>query len=319
MTSRLTVVTGPPGVDIGPVAARLGRGLDDGFAIRVVRSDADSAPHTSPDPHHRHVGDPRIAQAPGSIGAVRLSVLPSAWQDPQTNLGVVWTGVPDLGLVEDIRTLDALGLNPAHRVTVQHGNPWRRWPLSIPEPVEVGNVGVQARDAVLRAGGRVLVEAGDGQTFLQALTTVGIPPWASWIGHLDRWIVIDAADGSDDLVGDPATLAAVLPGAVQRHVEQLDGSSGAYGGIGGMPTLKVALMNAQLLIPGIAAHDYNVATSDGDEPSEEARAALCTLLDAVADRTGVEVHLIGTGRIDGTGVWSWIDSGEHGNEDTWGL
>jgi hypothetical protein len=298
MTSRLTVVTGPPGVDIGPAVAKLGTGLDDGFAVRVVRSDAPDTPHTSPDPFHaRPVADDRVAQGPSRIGAVRLSVLPSAWQDPQTNLGVVWTGELDLGLTEDLHTLESLGLNPAHRVTVQLGGQLRQqpWRVSIPAPVEVGNVGVQARDAVLRAGGRVLVEAGDGQTFLQALATVGIAPWAKWIDHLDRWIVLDVLDGMT--ARDVVTI-------VGAAVDEFDGSSGAYSGIGSMSTLRVALMRAQHLIPGLAGRDYNVAADSGDAPYMDDGLALADLLDVVADRTGVEVHLLGTG------VWTWIESGD---------
>lgn len=322
MTSRLTVITGPRGADIGPVAAKLGRGLDDGFAIRVVRSNVTGdTPHTSPDPFHRHTLDEATGcrgtgDDPCSMNFVKLSVLPSAWQDPQTNLGVVYDAQPDTGLEGDVHTLDALGLNPAHRVTVQCADR-HRLDSSIPAPVEVGNVGVQARDAVLRAGGRVQIEAGDGQTFLQALATVGLPPWASWIGHLDRWIVLDVDLMSVNLRGTPQEHGTTVSGVVQRVVEQLDGSSGAYHNgqyLGGV-TLRVALMNAQLLIPGIAAHDYNVATGEGDIIGEgtegEAVGALTKLLDAVTDKTGVEIHLMGTGRIEGTGVWSWIESGEH--------
>lgn len=323
MNSRLTVVTGPPGVDIGPAVAKLGAGLDDGFAIRVVRSDNHDTPHTSPDPLHRS-RDPRVdertAEHPDDLwvspGAVRLSVLPSAWQDPQTNLGVVYNAQPDRGLVEDIETLNALGLDPSHRLTVQSniGSV-----ANVRPPVEVGDVGVHARDAVLRAGGRVLIETGDGQTFLQALATVGIPPWAEWIGHLDRWIVLDVWHEADRLGCLPERLTESLPGLVQQAVEQLDGSSGAYGNTGQPPTLRVALMNTQLLIPGIAAHDYNVAADTGDAPHLDDGLALADFLDTVAERAGVEVHLIGTGRVEGTGVWTWIESGEYGNEDIWGL
>lgn len=304
MNSRLTVITGPEGVDIGPVAAHLGRGLDDGFAIRVVRSGRYGLidrPHTSPDPYHRH-----------TLNFVRLSVLPSAWQNPDTNLGVVFDPAPCRDLKDDIEILNILGLNPAHRLTIQSTAGSVAW---VTAPVEVGNVGVQARDSVLRAGGRVQVEAGDGQTFMQALTTVGIPPWASWIGHLDRWIVLDAALSSEGLTRNPEFLATMLPGAIQHVIEQLDGSSGTYGGFNPAgpdgPTLRVALLNGQLLVPDLAGHDYNIATDGGVAPPMHAGLALADLLDAVADRTGVEVHLIGTGRVEGTGAWSWIESGEH--------
>lgn len=304
MESRLTVVTGPPGVDIGPAVAKLGAGLDDGMAVRVVRSNVTrDTPHTSPDPYHREEA------RPGSIGAVRLSVLPSAWQDPQTNLGVVYDAQPDYGLTEDVETLATLGLNPSHRLTVQSNI---ESIIHVRPPIEAGNVGVQARDAVLRAGGRVLIEAGDGQTFLQALATVGISPWADWIGHLDRWIVLDMLDEAERHGARTGNLTRDLPGIVSQAVDELDGSSGAYHSgqhLGGV-TLRVALMNAQLAIPGLAGHDYNVATGEGDIIGEEAVDQLVKLLDTIADRTDVEVHFLGTGRIAGTGVWSWIDSGE---------
>jgi hypothetical protein len=302
MNSRLTVVTGPPGVDIGPATAKLGIGLNDGLAIRVVRSGRYGLidhPHTSPDPHHTIERD-----GLGRIGAVRLDVLPSAWQDPQTNLAVVFDGAPVRNLADDLHVLDALGLNPAHRLTIDSTAKSVAW---VTPPVEVGDVGVHARDAVLRAGGRVLVEAGDGQTFLQALATVGIPPWAEWIDHLDRWLVLDVRHGMtlDDVVA-----------AIGAAVNEFDGSSGTYGehrsgstGPDG-PTLRVALMNTQFVIPGLAGHDYNTATDVGDPIDMLPAGRLAHLLDAVAERTGVQVHLVGTGRVDGTGVWSWIESGE---------
>jgi hypothetical protein len=316
MTSRLTVITGPVGVDIGPVAAHLGRDLDDGLAIRVVTPA--TQPHTSPDPFHSPIGHARTGPGPRGCGAVRLDCLPSAWQDPQTNLGVVYPGYPDLNLHEGLHTLDALGLNPAHRLTVQHGT-GREHPVSIPHPVEVGNLGVIARDSVLRAGGRVQVEAGDGQTFLSALATVGIPPWAEWIGHLDRWIVLDVAAIPGDRHADQLLTRTIQ--AIRDTVNALDGSSGAYtwGGHAPGPTLRVALFNGQMIVAGTAGHEYNAATGDGDEISERAATLVVKVLDAVADATGVEVHLFGTGHVDGTGMWSWIDSGERGNDDTWGL
>lgn len=306
MPSRLTVITGPEGVDIGPVAAHLGRHLDDGLAIRVINYSAMS--HTSPDPYHGQTGSTRFDERPLTVGAVRLRVLPSAWQDPQTNLGVVYDGPANEDLTEDLHTMDALGLNPAHRVTVQH-RPDGVSPMSILDPVEVGNLGIIARDSVLRAGGRVQIEAGDGRTLLSALATVGIPPWAEWIDHLDRWIVLDGMDmtfANTALKGVDALTASV------RHaVDQLDGSSGAYGMQGDTQTLRVALLNAQMLIPGIAAHDYNARTDEGDTLTDEDGETLAQMLDRVTDTTGVEIHLIGTGRVAGTGVWSWIYSDEN--------
>ena len=301
MTSRLTIITGPVGVDIGPVAALLGRQLADGLAIRVVHSDVkELTPHTSPDPFHRITGD-----ATHHAGAVRLEVLPSAWQDPDTNLGVCYTGHADEGLTEDLHTMDALGLNPAHRVTVQH-RPAGVSPMSILDPVDIGNLGVIARDSVLRTGGRVQIEAGDGQTFLSALSVVGIPPWADWIGHLDRWIVLDANTHND-------TAGTLI--AIRDAVNDLDGSSGTYSNPHplaeqGRDTLRIALFNGQVLIPGLAGCDYNVATDKGDTLPGDIVDQFVALLDRIASATGVEAHLIGTGRLAGTGASSWIDSGD---------
>lgn len=180
--SRLSVITGPRGVDIGHAVATIGRRIDDGLAVRVVDSDRDASHRTSPDPFH------------GPDTKVRLAYLPSAWQDPQTNLGVVFTGRPQ-PLADDIHTMASLGLNPSHRLTVQSlGPPHLGRGYVYPLPIEVGNVGVHARDAVLRAGGHVLIEAGDGMTHLEALASLGLAPWAPWIGMMDLWTVFDVRD-----------------------------------------------------------------------------------------------------------------------------
>ncbi len=237
--SRLTLVTGPAGpspgggpyADVGPVCAILGATLDDGLAVRVVQSDPGLvSAHRSPDPHHRHTLDPDagcqgVADDNCHTSAVILEVLPSAWQNPDTNLAAVYTGTPDLGVTQDLHTLDALGLNPAHRLTVQHGGRHRPlgggrpFPTSIPEPVEVGNVGEIARDSVLRAGGHVLVEAGDGITALTALALLNLPPWAEWIGQLHLWVTADVshwqpgADPRDIAAGVAQTVHSLIGGA----------------------------------------------------------------------------------------------------------
>jgi hypothetical protein len=181
MASRLTVVTGPAGVDIGPATAAIGAGVGDGLAVRVIDDYWGGTPHTSPDPFH-FVGE--------KPGAVRLRHLPSAWQNPDTNLGVVFTQGP-MSFTDDLHTMDALGLDPSHRLTVQSlTHPLNR-AFTYPLPIEPGDVGVHARDAVLRAGGHVLIEAGSGMSHLDAITALRLPPWAPWIGRIDLWTVFD--------------------------------------------------------------------------------------------------------------------------------
>lgn len=193
MPSQLIVVTGPEGVDIGRAVAEIGSRVDDGFAVRVVDSTRDSVAHTSPDPYHRVLtADPAVAQGPAQPGAVRLRCLPSAWQDPQTNLGVVFTRAA-LPLGDDIYTLAALGLDPSHRVTVDTRGGHLIRGFTYPLPIEPGNVGVQVRDAVLRAGGSAIVEAGDGMSHLEALAALRLAPWSPWIDELHLWTVFDVA------------------------------------------------------------------------------------------------------------------------------
>lgn len=216
MTSRLTVITGPAGVDLGAAVAYIGRDVADGMAVRVVDTTRDSVAHTSPDPFHRR-RDPAVDH-PGNrwiTGRVRLRYLPSAWQDPQTNLAVVFTSRAR-PLANDIYTMASLGLNPSHRLTVQAPHLLKRG-FEYPLPVEPGDVGVQARDSVLRTGGHVVVEAGDGMTHIEALAALRLPPWASWIGALDLWTVLEATS-VERAVEDLATLGVGAPGIVSPPV-----------------------------------------------------------------------------------------------------
>ena len=232
MTSRLTVITGATGVDIGPAVAQLAKGVDDGMAIRIVDSTRERVAHTSPDPYHGGT----------AFSTVRLRYLPSAWQDPQTNLGVVFTAAA-LPLGDDLHTLSALGLDPSHRLTVQARRHALTRGFSYPLPIEPGDVGAQARDSVLRAGGRVVVEAGAGMTFLDALTALNLPPWAPWIGHLDLWTVIDASAALQALApGEHLDLPAVAREAVDR--------AGGPATAGDTTTVRVAVTEAQMLNSG---------------------------------------------------------------------
>lgn len=198
--ATVTVVTGPLGVDIGPAAAWLARSLGDGLAVRTVQPGT-LRRRTSPVP-------PNMRSLRNlTVDTVDLHAVPSAWQNPDTNLGVAVgtigrsvAGYVDTldGIRDDLLNFERLGLNPAYRLTVQGVSPAHHiWP-----GVEYGDLATIARDSVLRAsaGGsrHVLIEAGDGQTFLDAVNTVGLQPWAC-IDHLDLQFVVDAGAGADVL------------------------------------------------------------------------------------------------------------------------
>lgn len=246
MASRLTVVTGASGIDIGPAVAQLGVDVADGMAVRIIDSTRHRVPHTSPDPYHRRRDETVsevTAEHPDDLwttGQVRLRYLPSAWQDPQTNLGIVFPhAARPIG--DDLHTMSALGLDPSHRLTVQGKlhtlSPGHTYPL----PIEPGDVGVQARD-VLRTGGRVIVEAGAGMTFLDALAALNLSPWAPWIDDLDLWAVIDASAALQALApGEPLDLPAAAREAVDRAGGPADARS--------TTTVRVAVVEGQMLIP----------------------------------------------------------------------
>ncbi len=238
MTAHLDIVTGPPGVDIGEAVAAIGGAIDDGLAIRVVNSVAPGDGHTSPDPFH------------GADATVRLRYLPSAWQDPQTNLGVLFTGPARVALTDDIHTMAALGLDPSHRLTVQSLAGALRYGYTYPTPIEVGNLGVHARDAVLRAGGRVLVEAGNGMTHLEAIAALRLPPWAPGIDQLTLWNVLDVRQMPE--VHTPA--GGVDAYRVARQV--IDGLT-ALGGTVALDSVNVHANTVLLGLPG-GQDDFDV-------------------------------------------------------------
>lgn len=290
--ATLTVVTGSAGTDLGPVAAYLGRDLGDGLAVRTVVSERTdvATPHSSPNPHPYGPGG--LALPP----VVHLDVLPSAWQDPHTNLGVVYTGAIDSTLRNDVYSMAQLGLDPSHRLTVQHqGVPRGVVGTFVPVPIEVGDVGQQARDAVLRgaAGGsrHVLVEAGDGQTFLDALHTLGLPPWSPHIDELALWLVLDAArlvsgaSGLIDISGMAAAAVAAQGGGTNGRRER-------------MPVLHLALLNAQILVPALAGVDsaaFNITPAEGGTVGEDVADAVGAAIFAIEQRAGASVGLLGTG------------------------
>lgn len=302
--ARLTVVTGPAGVDIGPVAAHLGRDLGDGLAIRTVVSGRPPYPHTSPDPHHRHTLDGTTGcrgtgDDPCMTNRVRLLVLPSAWQNPDTNLGVAYTGIP-VRLPTDLGTLDALGLHPGHRVTVQHDMHWLNGDQgAVPAPIEVGNLAEHARDSIWRgardehSSRHVLVEAGDGQTFLDALHTAGIPPWTPYVEHIELWMVLDARTDWPAEVGDGAVELATdrLTARIGGEVFRNGGGPVDKHGI----TMRVAVLNVDRLVPGLAGKttaglaertgpDHAAITADDQAVDQLAR-----LLVTISNTTGASI------------------------------
>ena len=320
----LAVITGPAGVDIGPAAAYLGRDLGDGLAVRTVVSHAlgnlatyhplHGSPIPDYVPAHLHAldehGEPvHTGIAPGRI---ELYNLPSAWQHPDTNLGVAYSGLAGYHLTVDLDRLDQLGMHPAHRVTVQRRDTdptiFKPDLGNIPEPVELGDLAAHARDSVLRAGGRVLIEAGDGQTFADALHIVGIPPWASYIRQLDLYVVVDAAavlSGSPIAAPaaggiDPAHTAALVA-AVGQEVRRNGGPVVDEAPLS-MPTV---IMGLDRLIPGLRGIYGRI---DDDTPTIDMadRETLGSLLDVIDAQYGTWALLLGTG-IDARGRHTFID------------
>lgn len=278
--ATVTVVTGPDGHDIGPAVAHLGRNLGDGLTVRIEPR----ATHTSP--------------VPGAW-TVQLDVLPSAWQNPDTNLGVIRR--PRRGdpfnwhdaIRGDLRQLDQLGLHPGHRLTIE-GLDGLRCPPGC-EPCEPGGLAVAARDSVLRGAGprQVLLEAGDGQTFLDAMATLGLPPWSPHIERLELWLVIDVtwlavtpdhgtvAESVATLVADEVTRQGSVPTAVDR-----------------VTSLRLALLGFDDLLPELAGVDTAGLArdpADGGAVTHEVGDRLGGLLILIEDRAGAPVSLLGTG------------------------
>lgn len=320
--ATVTVVTGPTGHDIGPFTAwkaatdRIG----DGLAVRVHPARnvwEPSAPtHLSPTPPGSCWQAPAVGAGSGEpVTQMPLHCLPSAWQDPQTNLGVAFAGAVDTGFNTDLFVLDRLGLAPHHRVTVQLGRPGRDGDgrEMVPEPVELGNLAVQARDAVLRSspasGSRyVLVEAGDGQTFLDALATLGLPPWDPAIDRLVLWLVLDVMH----MVGTTFTAAEDRIRFTAEHAAAEAARQGGGRMAGALhAAMRIALVNVQAIVPGMAGlgeHETRVAEHLGGAP-EQVVAQLGQALDTIEARTGVAVGAIHTGDIGMTTLGQWISLG----------
>lgn len=309
-TPTVIAVTGPAGHDIGPTAAHLGRNLGDGLAVRIVPHDRHTlAPHTSPNPYAGQV----VAGVGAHPAVVGLECLPSAWQDPHTNLGVVYAtggrdggGEPGDELPNDLATLDRLGLNPAHRVTVDA--PGLRYAAQVPPPVEVTEeprgLAVIARDSVLRGAGEhrtVLLEAGDGMPFLDAFHAFGLPPWSTHIGLLELWVALDVARVGGQYPG--GMMASRLADTARVEVARQGGGHNRDGNQ--LPSMFVALRNLQLIIPelaGIGTARFN----DTTVVSEEIVDRLATFTNVVELRAGALVGAVSTGP-DGSGHEQWIN------------
>jgi hypothetical protein len=308
--ATLTVVTGPPGADIGPFTAWLGRDLADGLAIRTVDT-AHGAQRVGYGLHTSPPGVPVRDRSTGDqIRALALSAVPSAHQDPQTNLGVAFSGQIDRRLAHDLEGLDAFWLAPHHRLTVQPGRAVRGISPTaelVPPPVEVGDLAVQARDAVLRGspdGSRhVLIEAGEGQTLLDALHTVGLSPWAPYVEHLDLWVMVDAARPCgpsgriDPADADPGRLADLLGEWAGYWVAA---NGGGLARQGYAPAMWLAVRNIQAVLPDLSGvTDAEFSDTDGEPSSwrvsEPMAAQLEILLIALERRAQCALGAVGTG------------------------
>lgn len=302
----LSVVTGPAGVDIGPVAAWLGDTVGDGLAIRTVVSDSTAATlHASPIP--AYVPE-ELRRLDGNGGSVLLAVLPSAWQNRDTNLGVAYSGEVDHRLVGDLDRLGMLGMHPGHRLTVQRHSDLRptvSWSTDggdhhVPEPVEIGDLATHARDSVWRgadtgAPRHVLVEAGDGQTLLEALHIVGIAPWTPSIDRLMLWVVVDmqrAVDTSPFLPLSPpghpgAWKAAVDATADAARLEVLRNG----GPVGPSMTVAITGLEKILSVAGFEGDLTTIPLAPDDILHDQIR----QLCDAVSARAGADVLMMTTG------------------------
>lgn len=237
--SRLTVVTNVRHTDPGPAVAQIaatGVPVADGLAVRVVDPD-------------RGYEWRCTSWSGGGTAPPALRHLPSAWGNPDTNLAVIWNGIPGVGLHDDIAVLAAVGYDPSHRLTVQSKRSVLVRGYTFPLPIEPGDVGIHARDNVLRTGGHVLIEAPTEMTAHETLAVVGLPPWADWIGQLDVWVVVsahaytgDAPDNhithfTDDVVDAVQRLAGGRPGprsnvrvhVAVNHLPRLPGFAGFAG------------------------------------------------------------------------------------------
>jgi hypothetical protein len=317
--ATVSVVTADQGPDIGPFCAWLGRDLRDGLTVRAV-DPGRLRRHASPG---RWLGAPADAHLPTAPDQ-HLLVLPSAWQNPDTNLGVAYAPriVADFlnthdALFNDLYTLGLHGVSPNHRLTVQ-GAPLKAvLPWGLPPGVEAGDLAAQARDSVLRGspvGARhVLIEAGDGMTHLNALAAVGLSPWTAAIDVLDLWIVIDASRLYTG--GQPGNLwyppvaqpdrnqitrvATTLGGAAQPFIASNGGGRHPHGGfLHSAPTrMWLAVQNAQAVVPaldGITEADVNAVGSEPTRLTDQADRDLVALLNTLEDVAQCEVGAIST-------------------------
>lgn len=305
----VTVVTGPTGVDIGPVAAWLGRDLGDGLAIRTVVSPAigisrvGAHEHDSPSPPgtaYLRTGQP--------MPRVPLWNLPSAWQNPDTNLGVAYTGAVTGDLAHDIETLRGIGWDPSHRLVVSRhgGQDNATGDHRVPHPVEIGDLAEAARDSVLRAadGGsrHVLIEAGDGQTIIDAFRAVGLAQFDPSIKVLRLWLVVNAeAWGSVEPEHNPpgGPVARILADAVIGAARELAVANDIASLVPGPPggarvTASLAVLNGHLLLPQLAGVDTHTFLNTSQVPTTDAD-AFNDLVTTLTKQSSLHVGWFGTG------------------------
>lgn len=286
------ITAAAPTSGIGGIAAYEGSdisgtsvGLADGLAVRVADRRSMHAVATRAD-------------------WVNLRFLPAAaLTNPRANLAVVmpdgWNamtgavaGFSVAGLDNEVRTVEALGFNIRHRLSV-HASP-ATTAVHFGTLAEVLDVSAAARD-VLRAGGMVQVEAGSG-TALDALAAVGIPPWAGWVARFDMTIVVPCGPA---IASYPAIELSesrdinVVARLASEAVRRTGGPALAQFG----STLSLALADVDKAVPGVAGWTTEWAKEADAERNESANSELAALINAVQNACDgeVDVELVGTG------------------------
>jgi hypothetical protein len=269
-----------------------GSALADGLAVRVVDRRSVHQVAVPSDRDHE-------------TAVIPLRYLPAAaLSNPRANLAVVlpddWNamtgGLPGYsanGLENEVNTVEALGHKIRHRLFVHHSPATAG--VHFGSLAERLNVPPVARD-VLRAGGHVQIEAGAGDA-LDALASVGIPPWAGWVEHLYLTIVVPCG-GVNTRIGaaagdrDANEVAQLASEAVRRAGGPVFRGSIARD----FPdTVALALVEAEKLVPGVAG--WTAMAMDDQVSESEPAKELGALVEAVQNACDgeVDVELVGTG------------------------
>lgn len=285
----VSVIVSAFGADTQPAAVHLADEVDDGLAIRVIGHDPEMFLNNDPGRTRRH--------------------LPTAAANDSANLAIVgpWS---QRWLAVDIAHAEEHGIDVKHRLTLaprehRHGGSVDH--ISSQGLGEIGDVAVQARDAVLRAGGHVQIEADDptsgapggGMTAVRALVAAGIPPWASYVQDLTIWFVVSA---------DVPALDDLWLAKIKRAVRVNGGPPPLPGNV----AMMIALTGIEEHWPALAGLDHGhferrvQETRDRQTGAPDlvavraggilaADKALSALMGRISDMVGVPVTLVTTG------------------------